>query len=184
MRRQSTGMSSLLRGIGIVAPLLLAGCAGTTHRAIPDAVTDLQSTGLRYYDTSPYLFVHTDNKGGLTSEFVYLPDATKKRAAKPFAYLAKNKTTLTWDEDGAALTGSASDVDATEVPKAVVSALEEAGKTFVKGLLFDTGQAAPSSKEAPPRAPEAYIFKVVKRDGLWGLEGAGTRQPIYLAKER
>jgi hypothetical protein len=157
---------------------ILAGCAGITHRPIADEAADQRVTGLRYYDTSPYLFIHTDNQGGLTSDFVYLPDSTKKRSAKPFAFLAKNKTVLTWDDEGTALLGSSSDVDTGEVPKAIVGALEEVGKTFVKSM-FD----APNQKTAdsPPRAPRAYIFKVVKRNGVWGLIGASTKEPLYLA---
>lgn len=159
---------------------MLTGCAGVAHQPVSDAVADQRVTGLRYYDTSPYLFIRTDNQGGLTSEFVYLPDTTKKRSAKPFAFLAKNKTVLTWEEDGTALTSSASDVDTGEVPKAIVEALEETGKTFLKNLNFDAGDD--KTRTAPATAPKAYIFKVVKRNGVWGLVGASTDEPLYLLK--
>ena len=164
-----------------VAPLWLASCAGSTHRTVEGAVADLKATGIRYYDTSPYVFIRTDNKGGLKSEFVYLPDPTKKRSVHPYAVMAKNKTVLTWNPEGTVLTGSSTDADSGEVPAAIVGALKDAALTAV-GKAFDTGEAAPNPVNAPASAPEAYLFKVVKKDGQWGLEGASTGRPVYKSR--
>jgi len=57
---------------------LLTSCAGVTHQAITTKKQDCEARGIRYYDSSPYLLVQTDNQGGLTSDFMYLPDQNKR----------------------------------------------------------------------------------------------------------
>jgi hypothetical protein len=170
-----------LRRILPCAALLLGGCAGVTHRGVPDAIADARDKGIRYYDTSPYLFIRTDNEGGLISELVYLPDTTKKRSVRPYSLMAKNTTTLTWEDGGLFVTGTDAEVDTTDVPIAVIGALEEAAKTFVKNRGFLDAADAPvrAPANAPSRAPEAYVFKIVKVRGQWGLQGSGTINPKY-----
>ena len=65
-----------------------------SHRAIETARQDQSARGFRYYDSSLYLLVQTNNDGGLVSKLEWLPDQTKLRQAKPYKFLAKNETTL------------------------------------------------------------------------------------------
>ena len=110
--------SCIIEKCRVVLLLVLAGlltsCAGVTHQAITTAKQDCKARGVRYYDSSPYLLVQTDNQGGLTSDFMYLPDLNKKRQARPFTFLASNTTTLSFQNG--ILTDSSSDTDSSAVP--------------------------------------------------------------------
>ena len=54
--------------------LALSACAGLTARPITSVDDEANATGFRYYENAPFLFVHTDGKGGPTAEIVMLPD--------------------------------------------------------------------------------------------------------------
>jgi hypothetical protein len=164
---------------------ILTGCAGVTYEAILSEEADVKAQGLRFYDSSPYLLVQTDNQGALKAELTYLPDLTKKRQATPYAFLSTNNTTL--DFQKGVVTTTVSDVDSTAVPVAVVTALKNIGMEAVKGAFFDDSDP---TKEAPPdRVPRVYLFKIVKRDYAdpkdrtvkrdWGLIGASGGDVAY-----
>lgn len=158
--------------VWIAPAFLLAGCAGIDSTAVNDSKADEQARGFRYFDSSPYLLVQTDNLGGLTSAFMYLPDQTKKRQIKPYAFLASNATTLGF-ENGV-LTNSVSDTDSSVVPAAIIKGLEQAALSAAKLAMMD--QAHPST------TPRVYLFKVVKRNGAWGLLGAQGAAVDYEVK--
>lgn len=178
--------SALLRRIlsqmgGAALLLSLAGCAGVSYRAIETPAQDLAARGLRYYDSSPYILVQTDNQGDLKSELTYLPDMGKLRHAKPYNFLASNSTTLEFQK--AIVTSASNDSDSTAVPVSIVSALKTAAVEGAKLAAFDRssgGIAKPAS--GPARVPKVYLFKVVKRPVVdpktgrssleWGLIGA------------
>ena len=146
---------------------------GTSYRAVENDAEDRRATGLRYYDSSPYLLVQTDNQGGLKSDLIYLPDLTKKRQAHPYNFLATNNTSFSFEKG--VLTENSSDTDATAVPVAVVQALSKIGQEAVKALAFaDTAgaSAVTANRTANTLAPSVYLFKIVKRAGEWGLVGA------------
>jgi len=184
----STWKSILRRRVKIVLLLLglgLAGCAGVTYETISSEEADVTAKGLRFYDSSPYLLVQTDNQGALKAELTYLPDLTKKRQATPYAFLSTNTTTL--DFQKGVVTTTVSDVDTTAVPVAVVTALKNIGMEAVKGAFFDDSDP---TQEAPPnRVPRVYLFKIVKRDYIdpkdsiprrdWGLIGASGGDVAY-----
>ena len=44
------------------------------------------------------MLVYPDGKGGLVSDLRYLPDTTRLRVIKPYAYLASNEITFTFQE--------------------------------------------------------------------------------------
>lgn len=169
-------------GAALLLSLILSGCAGIEFKSIPyaDADTaDKEARGFRYYDTSPFLLVYTDGKGGLTSTLLYLPDTTKLRTVHPFAYGAKNESTLTFENGRLAVSKSV--VDETAIPKAVLSALEKVGMAMAK---------AANAKDAKLEAliPTPYLFRIVYDAGKWGLRGGyalgsdGTEASIrYLA---
>jgi hypothetical protein len=150
---------------------LLTSCAGVTHQAITTKKQDCEARGIRYYDSSPYLLVQTDNQGGLTSDFMYLPDQNKKRQARPFTFLASNTTTLSFQNG--ILTDSSSDTDSSAVPAAVIKALEQVATSAAKLAAFDAAQTK--------QAPRVYLFKIVKQKGQWGLIGAQGETVTYNA---
>jgi hypothetical protein len=163
----------------IAFPLLalyLVGCAGVDYSDVNAPKDDRDARGLRYYDSSPYLLVQTDNQGGLSSQFMYLPDLSKKRQAHPYSFLASNTTTLNFTNG--ILTDSSSDADSSVVPVALIKGLETAATAAVKAMTF-------ADEATSTRAPKVYLFKVVKKDGVWGLNGAeggdvdyGTVPPV------
>jgi hypothetical protein len=159
---RSLPLAILLIGFSVT----LSGCAGISYGTIGSEADDLKARGLRYYDSSPYLLVQTDNQGGLTCEFLYLPDQTKKRHAKPYTFLSSNTTTLEFQR--AILTNSVSDTDSSVVPVAVVKALEQVASSAVKLATFDVAGGG----KAERIAPRVYLFKIVKINGQWGLVGA------------
>src|SRR5687767_993882 len=71
----------------VASALALGGCAGVRHRPVPPHSGD-RGNGIRYYQTSMYLLVYANGKGGLGHEIVELPDPTKKMMAEPYADLA------------------------------------------------------------------------------------------------
>ena len=161
--------------------LLLNACAGMTVMSVPTAAEDAKAHGVRYYGTSPYLLVHTDNAGGIVADLRYLPDRSKKMSAQPFNYLASNATTLQFDKG--VLTTSSVEVDETVVPSAALAALKDLAiaATKVAGLQ----QSGTSS----PEAPLPVLFKiVVDQDGphLWGPAGvvSPTTNGIHVQKTK
>jgi hypothetical protein len=189
-----TDVNAFFRGLTLrrVAQILslqvcgiLPGCAGVTYDAIVSEEADIKAKGLRFYDSSPYLLVQTDNQGALKAELTYLPDLTKKRQATPYSFLSTNNTTL--DFQKGVVTTTVSDVDTTVVPVAVVTALKNIGVEAVKGAFFDDSD--PTKETPPDRVPRVYLFKIVKRDytdpkdGIvkrdWGLIGASGGEVAY-----
>jgi hypothetical protein len=146
----------------IVLFILIVGCAGVTTELVPDD-KDKEANGIRYYQAVPFLLVHTDNEGGLTTELLYLPDLTQKFSIKPYNFLAKNDTTLTFTNG--MLDQSTNIIDTTVIPKAVISSLEKVAVAAVNAA-FNTG-APPDSTQVPP----PYLFKVVRTNGEWKLLG-------------
>lgn len=155
----------------VLAAACLAGCAGLEMKDIKTDDDDKSAEGFRYYDTSPFLLVYTDAKGGLKSEVLHLPDTTKKRSIRPYAYGAKNETTLKFDNGR--LSGAKSVVDETAVPVAVVGALEKVATSLVK--------AANAGNDG---IPPPYLFRIAYANQKWELKGGqaistdGTPQPV------
>jgi hypothetical protein len=138
----------------ILAVLLVwvqfAGCAGVQVGPVPDDQADRRATGFRYYEPAPYILVYTDNKGGLVSKVVFLPDLTNKMSIRPYNYLSSSNVQLSF-ENGM-LVSSESQVDETVLPKAVIAAAEKAA-------------AAMAGFNAPPvrgnKIPAPYLVKIV-----------------------
>ena len=156
--------------------LICTGCAGVSYRSIDSEAADLSARGLRYYDSSPYILVQTDGKGGLVSEFKYLPDLTKKRQATPYNFLATNTTMLSFTNGIA--TETTSNADETAVPAAIVSVLKDVGMEAAKAVAFDdpTTSQVKAEMQLPDSAPRVYLFKIVKRDVIDPKSGARTRE--------
>ncbi len=105
MRDSMKWISLGLCALGVVCMTSLAGCvAWVTHSPVKSDAGDA-GEGIRYYQSSPYLLVYSDSKGGLKWQVLYLPDQTKKMMA-----------------------------DTTELPKAVFAAVQSAASLLVKAL--------------------------------------------------
>ena len=139
---------------------LIISCAGIdVVRIGSDDTLEKASTGFRYYQPAPFLFIHSDGKGGLTSEIIFLPDTNEKMSIRPYAYFAFNETTISFDKG--ILTQAVADIDETAVAS---SGLEALGK-----ILGSVAIAALNAPETTNEAtvPTPYLFKIIiKGDDL------------------
>lgn len=139
---------------------IVAGCAGID--AWPEKTNDL---GVRYYTQAPFLLVHTDGKGGLTSELIWLPDTTKVMTIRPYTYLAKNEGALKFDEG--VLTSAKSVADETAIPNAILGALKTAAI------------AALNAPTASDTVPSPRLFKILINGDTISLIG-NEAQPQHI----
>jgi hypothetical protein len=150
-----------MRHLFFLISLSLSGCAGLTTATIKPRVVggvacdtasprtycdnDTKAEGFRYFQEAPFLFVHSDGNGGVSSEIVWLPDTTKKMSVRPYAFLATNKTSLSFTNG--MLTESSVTVDETVIPNAVLSAIVTAVGRGADGL-------------AGAQIPVPYLYKI------------------------
>lgn len=167
-RRAWCSLGSLLLAV------LCAGCAGVSYRDLTSQ-TDACAKGFRFYDSSPYLLVQTDGKGGLKSELKWLPDQTKLREAKLYQFLASNE--VTFELTNGVLMHSDTEGDGTAVPGAFIAALEKVASSAISKAAFLQG---PDEKPSGPgTAPRVYLFKIVQNGNKYSLIGAGGFEPDY-----
>jgi hypothetical protein len=157
-------------GLVLLAAGVLSACAGLEVKDASGAADDTVE-GIRYYESSPYLLVHTDNAGGLTTRIVHLPDRTKKRSIRPYATLASGEGTFEFRNG--VLTGMQSDGDAGVIPRAIAGALETAAKAAIAA-----GRGSDLESDAPSTVPAPYLFKIVVRGDHVELIGGGRPEPI------
>ncbi len=164
------GILTLVLFLAFVA----CGCSSVTHTAVSPAQDEKKcTTGIRYYDSSPYLLVQRDPADATgktwTSQLLYLPDLTKMRQAKLTCVLAVNTSSFAFTN--AILTDSSVAVDSTAVPAAVLQALVSAATSVAKGAVaMDNVHPA-----------DVKLFKIVARQDKndqphWNLIGAYAPQ--------
>ena len=146
----------------------LNACAWVTHRPISEA-EDVNADGIRYYQASPYLFVHSDGRGGIVSEIIYLPDQTKKMVAKPFNLFAKVESTLEFNNG--ILKSSKDTLTADAVPKAIIEAVQK-----VAPLLAMARAEIPEEE-----VPAPYLYKIVVTADAVQFYGGPGDVPIKVA---
>jgi len=133
----------------ILISLVIFGCSATvTHQVATDT-----STGIRYYDTAPFLIIYSDGMGGLKWQIRYLPDQTRVMTATPSIIGGRTEMSL-YFQNGM-LTSVSTVGDTTEVPKALINAAQTA-----LPLLLAAAES-PHQKGFP--AP--YIYKLVVENG-------------------
>jgi hypothetical protein len=192
MRRAREGVTSLFTGsdmitvrratlASVLLPLCLCtGCAGIRVESIADPssaattpdprTADSVARGFRFYEIAPFLLVHTDNKGGLSSQIVYLPDTTRKMSARPYAWGATNESVLKFDTG--TLTEASATIDQTVIPKAALDAVKDVLAAFVMAANA-IGKDVPMQTTAPTPA----IYKiVVNGDALQLIGGPGKNK--------
>jgi hypothetical protein len=148
----------------------MSGCAGMHGKTILNPSDDEKSRGFRYYESSPYLLVQTDNDGGLKSEIIQLPDETKKRSIRPYNFAATISVTLEFNHG--VLSHSVADIDETVVPNALITAMETAAKAAIAA-------ANKTTSEKKQTLPGPYLFKIIVRKDSVELVGG---QPVVNAE--
>ena len=122
---------------------LLSGCAAyVTHQ--PDTA---ESKGIRYYENSPYLIISSDGKGGLRWQIRYLPDPSKLMTVSPT--IVGGRTEMTLYFQNGVLASSSVVADSTELPKAVIAAVQSAIPLLAAAAPGIDGFPAP------------YVYKIV-----------------------
>ena len=164
-------------GFGVF--LTTTACAGVRYRPIPPEDVG-PGDGIVYYESSLYLLIYSDGKGGLAHKILQLPDPTKKRVASPYSTLSSLDLTLTFT-DGY-LTQSTQSGDTSAVPVAVMKAVT----SVVPGILARGGGKegiAPDEKTikiAPEHCvPAPYLYKIVVHGDRVGFYGEAGDEPIY-----
>lgn len=135
----------------LVLGLLLctAGCLATVKHG---PATD-DGSGIRYYRAAPYLLVYSDAKGGLQWQVLYLPDQSRPMMAQPIVIGGRSE--VTFEFRNGILAGSTAVGDTTEVPKAILAAVQ-AALPLIAGAL--------EAPKAPPvTVPAPYLYKIVVR---------------------
>jgi hypothetical protein len=108
------------------------------------------SKGFRYYNSSPYLLVYSNGKGGIVSQIVYLPDPQKKMTATPSSFLSTIQTTMEFDKG--VLKSAKNTTDASIVSSGIVKAVESAAPALLAAL----------NEPARDRlVPAPYLYKII-----------------------
>jgi hypothetical protein len=167
----------------VLTAACVSGCAGVHFKTIPSypnataaQTADTKADGIRYYEQAPFLLVYTDGKGGLKTQFLYLPDTSRKKVLDPYAWLANNNITLSFNKG--MLTGNKIVVDETVVPKAVI----EVAKIALIAS-FDAGKGPPGDEIPPPALYRIWVNTdgSVELIGGYGLDVDGNgRQNIRI----
>lgn len=151
--------------LGGVLALALGACASVTHKPVEDFD---RPDGIPYYGGSHYLLVHSDGKGNVSGQILYLMDPEKKMVAKPESWLASLTSSLTFS--GGVLTKSKQMSDTTSAPGAILAAAEE---LLVASAMTDLEvPQAPPTREVP--APSLYKILVQDDGAIWFIGDEGT----------
>ena len=133
-------------GLILLICALSAGCSATVQHQRES----IGATGIRYYESAPYLLVYSDAKGGLKWQIRYLPDQSRIMTATP--RIVGGRTEMTLYFQNGMLASASTTGDTTELPKAIISAVQSALPLLAKGLF-----------EGPAMVgfPAPYLYKIV-----------------------
>jgi hypothetical protein len=164
---------------------LLTGCAGIEVHVVEPSKDD-DAEGFRYYEPAHYLLVHSDGEGGLATQHLVLPDTSKLRSIELKHQGASSEATLEFKHG--MLTSSELTGDATEIPKAIITAAKVAlGAAAGLGAFALPGVVA-EDIEAPPPALFRIIVKgselLLYSGDAVGLDGKPMVIRITVPKEK
>jgi hypothetical protein len=171
----------MVRSVLAAVVVLITGCAANVkHQEVPVG-GDATEKGVRYYESAPYLIIYSDGVGGLKWQIRYLPDQSHLMAANPTIDGARTEMTL-YFQNG--VLASASTVgDTTEVPKALIGAVQSA-----LPLLAAGGFVPLDVNNKPNGFPAPYLYKlVVSNNTVEFMGGQGKTKiqvPIDLGKPK
>ena len=132
-----------------ILPLVLAlssGCAGISVRRVDQDNETVK--GIRFYQSAPYLLIVTDNKGGVTTQVLYLPDTNRLMSAYLYNKVATSDSTLKFKNG--VLTSAVAEVDTAVVPKAILNAIATAA-----AAAFNQAGGAQAKL-----APGPYLYRI------------------------
>ncbi len=161
-------MRSIFHLTIIFMSLFSAGCASTVYKHVNPAY-DL-GDGFRFYQSSPYLLVHTNGKGGIVTQILYIADPAKLVSAKPKNFLSK--TSMTLELENGVLNTSKTDVDATIVPSAIIKAAQSVASTFLAGAND------PQKGNAERSMPSPQLYKIVVKGSTVSFIGSENKTEI------
>lgn len=170
------GCSAAARvGAGALLLLLGPGClAYVQHRQLTEDQDNApESVGIRYYESSLYLLVYSNGKGGLETKILELPDPSKLTMATPTSRLAKLDTTL--DFQNGYLGNAIHEGDSTVIPTAVAEAVKAVLPSLV-GVL----EAPEGGPEEVFQAPAPYLFKIHVENGIVRFVGAKGDKDVHI----
>ena len=157
--------------------LAQASCAGVRHR--PLAPEDQgPGDGIVYYESSLYLLVYSDGKGGLAHQVLQLPDPTKKRVASPYSVLSSLNLTMTFSNGY--LTESNQVADSGVVPAAILKAVT----AVIPGIAaLGGGEGEPEKVKVAPETciPPPRLYKIVVHGDVVGFYGGAGDRPIFVS---
>jgi hypothetical protein len=137
--------------------ILISGCSATvTHKV---STNDETATGIRYYDSAPYLLVYSDGKNGLNWQIIYLADQSHVMTATP--QIIGGHTEMTLSFSSGVLSTASTIGDTTALPKALIAAVQTA-----LPLL-----AAAAAGPAQPGFPAPSLYRLVVSDGVLYFKG-------------
>ena len=145
------------RVLTITCCLLVAGCSATVTHKVDTA--DDAATGIRYYNSAPYLLVYSDGKNGLNWQIVYLPDQTRVMTAEPD--IRGGRTEMTLGLSSGILTTASTVGDTTALPKALIAAVQTA-----LPLLMAAGATT-----AQPGFPPPSLYRLVVNGNTLTFKG-------------
>lgn len=163
-------LASLVRISSILLFAACVACSATvTYQRVAD---DATATGVRYYESAPYLLVYSDGKGGLKWQILYLPDQSHIMTASPEVRGGKTQMTLYFQNGtlGTSSTGG----DTTTIPSAILAAAQAAVPVIAAALVAEKAQS--------PEFPKPYLYKIVWNGTAVEFQGGqadvGIRVPI------
>lgn len=123
------------------------------------------STGIRYYESAPYLLIYSDGKGGLKWQILYLPDQSHTMSATPEVRGGAAQMTL-YFQNGVLGTSTVQG-DTTAIPSAILAAAQAAVPLLIGAGVFEGPKPVPF--------PSPYLFKIVVSGGsVRFIGGQGT----------
>jgi hypothetical protein len=152
----------------VISLIFAAGCARTIYTPV-DPNNDT-GDGFRFYQSSPYLLVYTNGKGGITTQILYIADPAKLVSARPKNFLSKSDMTLEF-ENGV-LTKSKTEVDATIVPSAIIKAAQSVATAFL------AGGNDPQKGTAERLMPAPQLYKIVVNGSIVTFIGSENKTEI------
>jgi len=127
--------------------VLFSGCKSTVVYAPETSDSD----GIRYYESAPYLLVYSDGHGGLKWQIRYLPDQTRVMTASPVVHMSHTEMTLNFQNG--ILASSSTMGDSTQIPKALISAVQSALPLIAKAVA--------AAGQQPDGFPAPYLYKII-----------------------
>lgn len=174
--------------IVILIGAYVSGCSGLSVNRVPKAL-DQCTDGFRYYEPAPYVLVYSDGKTGLTAKVLYLPDLTRKMAAKPYNFMSSNTTKLNFSHG--VLTDSDQKGDGTAVPKAIIEAAKTVAIAAAKGAGVALNQPERAGGVPGFAVPAPYLYRIVITEtdvtlqgGQGSVDGTTTIQVVKFAEAK